>query len=125
MLNGALGLVGVGVAITVVAPFTALALAGLALWGLGLSVVFPQLYATAARLPGTTAGAGLGAMLLGQRSGAMLTAVSVGGLAQWRDLRWAFGMVGAAAFATLVVTSRRTERAARAAGQAGEAVAAS
>ena len=125
LLNGALCLVGAGVVVTVLAPVTALALVGLALWGLGLSVVFPQLYATAARLPGTTAGGGLGAMLLGQRTGAMLTAVSIGGLAQWRDLRWAFGLVGALAFTTLLVTSRRTERAARAATQAAGAVAAS
>jgi hypothetical protein len=80
---------------------------GLAVWGLGLSVVFPQLYATAARLPGTTAGAGLGSMLLGQRLGGMLAAVGVGSLAEWHDLRVAFAVVSLVALAILAATVRR------------------
>jgi MFS family permease len=107
LLNGALGLAGAGALITVVAPIGAIAIAGLVVWGLGLSVVFPQLYATAARLPGTTAGAGLGSMLLGQRLGGMLTAVAVGAIAEWRDLRVAFAVVSAVALVVLVVTIRR------------------
>ncbi|MGD9997349.1 MAG: MFS transporter [Ilumatobacteraceae bacterium] len=103
----ALGVVAVGAAVTVTAPFVAVALLGLAIWGLGLSVVFPQLYATAARLPGTSAGAGLGSMLLGQRLGGMLTAASVGGLAAWQDLRIAFAIVCSVAFALLAVSLRR------------------
>ena len=100
-------LVGIGAIITVTAPVGAVALAGLIVWGVGLSVVFPQLYATAARLPGVSAGAGLGSMLLGQRLGSMLTAVSVGTLAEWQNLRVAFGAVVGIAFAILLVTSRR------------------
>ena len=100
-------LVGIGALITVAAPVGAVALVGLVVWGLGLSVVFPQLYATAARLPGVSAGAGLGSMLLGQRLGAMLAAVSVGALAEWENLRVAFGVVVGVAFAILSVTSRR------------------
>ncbi len=107
LLVGALSLVGAGSLITIVAPVTAIALVGLVVWGLGLSVVFPQLYATAARLPGTSAGAGLGSMLLGQRMGGMLTAVSVGALAEWRDLRVAFAVVSATALLILTVTVRR------------------
>lgn len=107
LLVGALSLCGAGSLITVVAPVTAVALAGLAVWGLGLSVVFPQLYATAARLPGTSASAGLGSMLLGQRIGGMLTAVSVGALAQWHDLRVAFAVVAATALLILTVTIRK------------------
>lgn len=115
LLVGALWLVGIGLVVTVVAPVSAVALVGLSIWGLGLSVVFPQLYATAARLPGTTAGAGLGAMLFGQRLGAMLTAVAVGALGGWLDLRWAFAIVGGIAFATIVaVTNGRRARAAAA-----------
>jgi len=115
LLIGALWLIGVGLAITIAAPGTAVALLGLAVWGLGLSVVFPQLYATAARLPGTTAGAGLGAMLFGQRLGAMLTAVAVGAIGGWLDLRWAFAIVGGLAFATIVtVTNSRRARVAAA-----------
>ncbi|MEP7201383.1 MAG: MFS transporter [Ilumatobacteraceae bacterium] len=100
-------LVGIGSLVTVVAPVGWVALFGLAVWGLGLSVVFPQLYATAARLPGVSAGTGLGSMLFGQRLGAMLTAVTVGSLAEWQDLRVAFGVVAGMAFAILLVTSQR------------------
>ena len=108
LLIAALVLCGAGALVTVAAPVGAIALIGLAIWGLGLSVVFPQLYATAARLPGTSAGAGLGSMLLGQRLGGLLTAVSVGALAEWQDLRVAFAVVGATAFTILLVTVLRT-----------------
>ncbi len=107
MFTWAMMLVSVGALITVTAPIGAVALLGLIVWGLGLSIVFPQLYASAARLPGVSTGAGLGSMLLGQRLGAMLTAVSVGALAEWENLRVAFGVVGGIAFAILLVTSRR------------------
>jgi hypothetical protein len=106
LLAGALVLVAAGAAITVAAPATAVALAGLATWGIGLSVVFPQLYAAAARLPGTSAGAGLGSMLLGQRLGGLVTAVAVGGLAEWWDLRVAFAVMSCVAFAILVLAGR-------------------
>ena len=106
LLIGAIVVSGVGAAITVVAPVGAVALVGLSIWGLGLSVVFPQLYATAARLPGTSAGSGLGSMLLGQRLGGMLTAVLVGGLAQWWDLRVAFALVAGVALVVLGLTVR-------------------
>ena len=106
LLFGALWVVAAGTIITVTAPIGAIAIVGLIVWGLGLSVVFPQLYATAARMPGTSAGAGLGSMLLGQRSGAMLTAVCTGALAQWHGLRFAFAVVAAVAFAVLAVTLR-------------------
>ncbi len=112
LLIGALQLVAIGALITIVAPVSAVAFVGLIIWGLGLSVVFPQLYATAARLPGTSAGAGLGAMLLGQRFGAMLTAVSTGALGQWQDLRFAFAVVAITAFVVLSLTLRRASAAA-------------
>jgi MFS family permease len=107
LFTWAMILVGIGALITVMAPVGAVALVGLVVWGLGLSIVFPQLYASAARLPGVSAGAGLGSMLLGQRLGAMVTAVGVGALAEWQNLRVAFGVVGGVAFAILLVTSRR------------------
>jgi MFS family permease len=107
LFTWAMILVGIGALITVTAPVGAVALVGLVVWGLGLSIVFPQLYASAARLPGVSAGAGLGSMLLGQRLGAMLTAVGVGALAEWQNLRVAFSVVGGIAFAILLVTSRR------------------
>ncbi len=107
LFNWAITLVGIGAAITVTAPIGAVALVGLVVWGLGLSVVFPQLYATAARLPGVSAGTGLGSMLLGQRFGAMLTAVVVGAVADWQNLRVAFALVAGLAFTLLLVTSRK------------------
>jgi MFS family permease len=107
LFTWAMILVGIGALITVTAPVGAVALVGLVVWGLGLSIVFPQLYASAARLPGVSAGAGLGSMLLGQRLGAMLTAVGVGALAEWQNLRVAFGVVCGIAFAILLVTSWR------------------
>jgi MFS family permease len=105
-------LVGAGTLITVLAPVTAIAIIGLVVWGLGLSVVFPQLYATAARLPGTSAGAGLGWMLLGQRFGGMLTALSIGAVSQWQDLRVAFGVVCGLALALLLGSLRTAGQAA-------------
>jgi MFS family permease len=110
MLIGALATSGAGALVTITAPVAALAFVGLGVWGLGLSVVFPQLYASAARLPGTSAGAGLGSMLLGQRLGGMLTAVSVGAIAQWQDLRVAFAVVAVVAFSILAVSLSRTWR---------------
>lgn len=110
LLTGALVVCSLGVAVTVVAPTIPVALAGLAIWGIGMSVVFPQLYATAARLPGTSAGTGLGSMLLGQRFGGMLTAVTVGVLAEWRDLRFAFAAVGSISLLVLAITVGRTVR---------------
>jgi predicted MFS family arabinose efflux permease len=107
LLQLALAIIAVGVIVTVTAPVAALGFAGLAIWGLGLSVVFPQLYASAARLPGTSAGAGLGSMLFGQRLGGMLTAAAVGSLAAWYDLRVAFAVVSIVAFALVVIAARR------------------
>ncbi|MGB8861527.1 MAG: hypothetical protein WCC60_19890, partial [Ilumatobacteraceae bacterium] len=122
LLIGALWVVAAGTVITVTAPIAAVAFAGLAVWGLGLSVVFPQLYATAARLPGTSAGAGLGSMLLGQRLGAMLTAVCTGALAEWRGLRVAFAVVAAVAFAVLFSTLRKASAAAEPGAAAAAAI---
>ncbi len=107
LFGWALSLVGLGAIVTVMAPVGAVALAGLAIWGLGLSVVFPQLYSAAARLPGVSAGSGLGSMLLGQRFGVMLTAVSVGALSEWQGLRVGFAVVAGIAFVLLLVTSRK------------------
>ena len=111
LLAGALGVVAIGLTLTVVAPVSAVALAGLAIWGLGLSVVFPQLYATAARLPGTSAGAGLGSMLLGQRLGGMLNSVVVGSLAEWQGVQFAFGAVGLVAMMLVAISLRAVYRA--------------
>jgi len=106
LMNGALVLVGTGTVITVTAPHVVIAFAGLIVWGLGLSVVFPGLYAAAARLPGVSAGSGLGSMLLGQRFGGMCTAVSIGVIADWQGLRAAVTIVCGIAFGLLFIGLR-------------------
>ena len=107
LLVGAQVLVGAGAVITVATPFTAVAVTGLVVWGLGLSVFFPSLYSMAARLPGTSAGAGLGSMLFGQRSGALLVAVSTGAVGEWQGMRAAFAVVAGVSFMLLAVGMNR------------------
>ncbi len=106
LITTALGLSVAGAAVVVIARSMPVAVAGFALWGLGVSVMFPQLYTMAAKLPGTSAGAGLGAMAVGQRSGFLLTPVIVGQLSDWKGLRVAFTVIAAFA-AMFVVTTRR------------------
>jgi MFS family permease len=99
-----------GAVVLVSAQGAALAIVGLVLWGLGISVMFPQLYATAATLKGVSAGAGLGAMGVGQRLGFMLAPVIVGAVADWQTLRFAIGAVVAVAFITIIATRTLVER---------------
>ncbi len=106
MLNLAVATAAVGAAIVVVSPFTVLAVAGFACWGLGVSVLFPQLYAMAATQPGLSAGAGLGAMGVGQRLGFMLAPLCVGAITGVSTLRIAIGVLTAVAVAIIVTTQR-------------------
>ena len=110
LLQGAVTMIAGGVVVTALAPAAAVAFAGLLIWGLGLSVVFPQLYASAARLPGVSAGSGLGSMLFGQRFGTMATAAGVGALAEWRSVRFSFFVVGLIAVIVLLTTVRGMNR---------------
>jgi fucose permease len=73
-------LAGVGLAVAELAPGSGLVLVGFLVAGLGVSVLFPQLYDAAARAPGPT-GSGFTSMLLGQRTAALLTPLTVGALA--------------------------------------------
>ena len=113
LLIGAQVLAGTGAVIAVSAPVTAVAMVGLVLWGLGLSVFFPSLYSLAARLPGTSAGAGLGSMLFGQRLGALAVAVGTGALGEWQGMRVAFTLVAATSFALLAAGMNRMRALAR------------
>jgi MFS family permease len=106
LLDGALGLCGIGTLVIVTAPAVGIALAGFALSGLGAAVMFPQLYAMAATMPGSTAGAGLGAMAIGQRLGFLAAPLGVGAIAEAASLRWSFAVAGVAGLA-LVLGSRR------------------
>jgi MFS family permease len=71
---------GVGSVLTTLVPIEGVAVLGFFIAGLGVSVLFPQLYDQAARLPGPP-GSGFAAMLLGQRSTAIVTPLVVGALA--------------------------------------------
>ena len=104
MLRGALTLITVGLVITVTAPVPALAVAGLVLWGLGLAPMFPLIYTAAARVPGASAGRGLGWMLVGQRLGSMANALAMGGVSDWLGMRVAFAVVCGAAIVILART---------------------
>lgn len=96
----------VGAAVVVAAPVTAVAVVGYLVWGFGVSVLFPQIYATAANLPGTSAGVGLGGMTLGQRIGGLLTPVATGNLSEVVGLRTATTVVVVVALSA-IVTARR------------------
>jgi MFS family permease len=112
LLTMAIGLGATGALVLIVAPATPVAMLGLILWGLGISVMFPQLYATAASLKGVSAGAGLGAMGVGQRLGFMLAPVFVGALADWQTLRVAMAVIVGIAFITIITTRSLVEKAA-------------
>lgn len=104
VFDGALAVAVSGAVIVITSPWLWLALVGFAVWGLGVSVIFPQLYGMAATLPGTSAGAGLGAMAVGQRSGALVSPFIVGIIAEQRNLRWSLGAVVAAALVLVAIT---------------------
>jgi MFS family permease len=71
---------GIGSVLATLVPIEAVSIGGFFVAGLGVSVLFPQLYDQAARLPGPP-GSGFAAMLLGQRSTAIVTPLVVGSLA--------------------------------------------
>lgn len=96
---------GGGLAVAALVPQQAVVVAAFAVAGLGTSVLFPELYDAAARAPGPP-GSGFTAMLVGQRSAALLTPLAVGALADTA----AFGVgeamvVVAVPWAVLVVAS--------------------
>lgn len=106
MLDLALAVSLTGFAIIVFAPSGAVALVGFSVCGFGAAVMFPQLYAMAATMPGTAAGAGLGALGIGQRFGFMASSLLMGTIADWKDLRWSYAIVGT--LAALAILSART-----------------
>lgn len=90
-----------------IAPATAVAFVAYAGWGLGVSVLFPQLYELAAKLPGLSAAHGLGAMTFGQRLGFLAASGSVGAIADLSNFR--VTLFGFTAVATLIVFSARRQ----------------
>ena len=91
-----------------VAPTTIVAFIAYASWGLGVSVLFPQLYETAAKLPGLSAARGLGAMTFGQRLGFLVAAGAVGAIADLTNFRVTLFVLTAVATTVVLVAQRRT-----------------
>ena len=103
-------LIALGLSAVVTSDVALVGFTGLFVSGLGQSVIFPRLYLLAARVPGMTAGGGLGAMLIGLRIGGMATSVSMGGLSTSVDLQFALAVVGVVALVTVLVASAVVSR---------------
>jgi predicted MFS family arabinose efflux permease len=102
VFRGALALAATGLVVVVTSPVLAVAVAGFAVIGLGVSVLFPALYLAAADREGIPAGLGLGVMSTGARLGFLVSPPLVGSLAGATSLRTALGVVvGAAVLAGL------------------------
>lgn len=80
LVRGAAGLALVGAVLATLVPSVPVSIVGFLIGGLGTAVLFPQLYDRAARWPGPP-GSGFAAMLVGQRSAAVVTPALVGALA--------------------------------------------
>lgn len=106
MFSFGMGLCAGGAALLAVAPGTAVALAAYSVWGLGVSVLFPQLYELAARLPGITAARGMGAMTLGQQLGFSFATGSLGALADLTNFRVAIVLVIGLGISVIVIARR-------------------
>ncbi|NBR93183.1 MAG: MFS transporter, partial [Actinobacteria bacterium] len=106
----AMVVVAVGITTVVLSSAAWLGLAALFVSGLGQGVIFPRLYLIAARVPGMSAGAGLGAMLIGLRLGGMATAVAMGRISQSSSVQTALGVVGVVTLVLLVVSSAAVSR---------------
>ena len=105
-----LALVAIGITTVVLTNVAWLGLVALFVSGLGQGVVFPRLYLVAARVPGMSAGAGLGAMLIGLRIGGMATAVAMGRISHSSSVQTALGVVGVVTMLLLVVSSAAVAR---------------
>jgi len=90
LLALSLGSVASGFVVLLLAPNALVGLVAFALWGLGVSVMFPQIYLMAARMNPDRPGAGLAAMTLAQRIGFMTATSSMGALSAGVGYGWAF-----------------------------------
>ena len=93
LLLASLGAVAVGVGTLLVAPNAVVALVGFGLWGLGVSVMFPQIYLMAARANPRRPGSGLATMTLAQRGGFMAATASMGALSTGVGFGSAFALI--------------------------------
>lgn len=106
-LHASLALVAASTVLTVTAGSVILAMTGLALWGLGVSVILPLLYRLAGSHPGFGEGTGLAALTLGSRVGFLAGPAAVGAVAETAGLPWGvFAVVATGVvFAFLTVRS--------------------
>ncbi|MBC8167510.1 MAG: MFS transporter [Bryobacteraceae bacterium] len=80
-----------GLMVTVLAPTPPLAFTGFAIVGLGLSVITPNVFGAAGRVPGLPSGVGLAAVTTAGYLGFLTGPPLIGGLAQVVGLRLALG----------------------------------
>ena len=115
LLALSLGSVASGFVVLLLAPNALVGLVAFALWGLGVSVMFPQIYLMAARMNPDRPGAGLAAMTLAQRIGFMTATSSMGALSAGVGYGWAFtAIVGVASvlwIAALSLSPKSTQAA--------------
>ena len=99
-----------GMGLTVVAQGIAVALVGFGIWGVGVSVLFPQVYLLAANANEGEPGAGLAVMMLAQRGSFLATSVVVGSIAEASSIRVSFFVVLIGAGLLYVVSLSRWKR---------------
>ena len=109
----ALATAGLGALIVVTSPHVAIAIAGFAVAGCGISVLFPALYLQAATTPGVPAGLGVGVMASGARLGFLVSPVTVGAVSDATTLRTGVAVViGGAVLGALLLGGATTRIAA-------------
>lgn len=110
MFRFATVLIVVGLLGAVLSDIAVVGLLGLFVSGVGQSVIFPRLYLVAARIPGLSAGAGLGALMVGLRIGGMATTLSMGAVSDAANLRVSLAVVGVVALVMLLVSNAEVRR---------------
>lgn len=111
LLATAISFAAVGLFVVAASPAVAVAIVGFALWGLGVSVLFPTLYLQAASTPGVPPGLGVGLMSSGARLGFLASPPTVGAVSEATSLRVGLAAVVGVALAGSVVLSVATRRA--------------
>lgn len=111
----ALVLVAAGLGVVTTSPMVAVAVTGFVVIGLGVSVLFPALYLSAADREGIPAGLGLGVMSTGARFGFLVSPVVVGAVAGATSLRVSLAAVVGVCILAAITLESALDRAGRAA----------
>lgn len=110
LLLAASSLAAAGLVVVVTSPAVGVAVSGFALWGLGVSVLFPTLYLQAASTPGVPSGLGVGLMSSGARLGFLLSPPTVGAVSEATSLRVGLVVVVGVALVASVGLAAATRR---------------